>query len=99
MLISEVLELAANEYLWCGDADDDKPQFICNAIHFAANDVCLRDDAIDFLVSLGMTDLSGGGFYYADDSTAKHIFCDGAEQQVRYAWLMFAADRAREQGR
>lgn len=93
MKISEVLWVAANEYLWNGvDIYHRKDEFSCLAV--GAADGLFWDyknsEAVKFLKSLGCPIGALGSF---------KNFKYGTERQgARYAWLMFASMYAEELG-
>jgi hypothetical protein len=94
MKISEILWKAANEHL--SDRQTSPGEvFICHAVKRAD---CRRYDAAnDFLMRLGMIG-NGGGFerWRGPEIPGKRQIDLDVQQQIRYAWLMFASMYAAE---
>lgn len=111
MKISTLLRKAANEHLWVGGKyyNQQGEVFSCSAVIAAARDTypnfcwwplkenenlykrkALQEKALAFLYELGCPVCS---------TTAFNEFKIGKTRQaVRYAWLMFAAQVAKEEG-
>jgi hypothetical protein len=94
--ISEILHLAADEYLWTGYSKDPRNLSIysCFAIDLAIDDLDLSASRTGKLFKgLGEMGLDIGSI------TAFEEFRYGPQRQAaRYAWLKFAAMIAEEQG-
>lgn len=103
--ISTILRKAANEHLWMKTieewrnrdwmVDGEKSYFCCDAIDYAIRNYTqihwsdLEMGVWDFMQEMGQgTGLSE--FREFDDELTR--------QEVRYTWLMFAADIAEEEG-
>lgn len=95
--ISEVLRIAATEYLRLTAEPCNKARYCCDAIDSAIFEMVssvsfwsLEDDIREFLTEMGQ----GIGL-----SEFKEFDYDqNIQQEVRYTWLMFAADIAEEEG-
>ena len=95
MKISAILRDAANNHLWDGrEARRIGALYSCHAVHRALDAYPgLResmDDVFSFLTWMGVDTPKGNLF--DEFKTCRE------QQQVRYAWLMFAADFAEELG-
>ena len=108
MKISTILRKAANDHLWMGTSDgwrkrgaDDvnKSFFCCDAVDQARDTIKYQswsayyadEERIrNFLQSLGQ----GIGFSEFKEFDNDEL----ARQEIRYTWLMFAADIAEEEG-
>jgi hypothetical protein len=101
MKISDVLWKAANEHLCTDGADGEKQTYVCHAIGMTLGHGYLgtaeseREPATRFLAELGMP-LDGGGFDRWRSPCGPRQLSAEVQQQVRYAWLVFASDYAAE---
>lgn len=94
--ISEVLRITATKYLRLTAEPCNKARYCCDAIDDAIFSLTqeynwkLEDDIREFLTGMGQ----GIGL-----SEFKEFDYDqNIQQEVRYTWLMFAADIAEEEG-
>lgn len=110
LLISDVLHLAADEYLaTCfGDATDYKTQYSCNAICAVLDDVepewefgkGLHGRIMQGLQAMGCDTESSGCFKHLEQLGVydRYQIATPESQQARYFWLKWAALQAESQG-
>lgn len=95
--ISTILRKAANEHLRLSAEPCNKAKYCCDAIDSAIFEMrsssslySLEEDVRDFLTEMGQ----GVGL----SEFKEFDYNQDVQQEVRYTWLMFAADIAEEEG-